>query len=91
VVAASGLITFEGEGEGEGARADLLCRELGEMPGVQMAAPFGKAIHVCGTDRRALEAAIAPYRGEPYRWREVEASLEDVFIHLMDTAKDNYQ
>lgn len=87
VVAASGLITFEAEG----ARADLLSREIGARPGVQMAAPFGKALHVCGIDRAALEAAIAPYRGGPYRWREVEASLEDVFIHLMDTAADNCQ
>jgi ABC-2 type transport system ATP-binding protein len=87
VIAASGLITFEAEG----ARADLLSREIGQAPGVQMAAPFGKALHVCGTDRAALEAAIAPYRRGPYRWREVEASLEDVFIHLMDTAKDNSQ
>jgi ABC-2 type transport system ATP-binding protein len=87
VIAASGLITFEAEG----ARADLLSREIGQAPGVQMVAPFGKALHVCGTDRAALEAAIAPYRRGPYRWREVEASLEDVFIHLMDTAKDNYQ
>jgi ABC-2 type transport system ATP-binding protein len=85
VVAQTGLITFEGEG----ARADLLSRELSGRPGVEMAAPFGKSIHVCGTDRAALEAAIAPYRREPYHWREVEASLEDVFIQLMDGAEDN--
>jgi len=84
VVAQTGLITFEGEG----ARADLLSRELSGRPGVEMAAPFGKSIHVCGTDRAALEAAIAPYRREPYRWHEVEASLEDVFIQLMDGAED---
>jgi ABC-2 type transport system ATP-binding protein len=48
-----------------------------------MAAPFGEALHVSGTDRAALEAAIQPYRRDPYRWTEVQPTLEDVFIHLM--------
>ena len=54
-------------------------------PGVDMAAPFGEALHVSGTDRAALEAAIQPYRRDPYRWAEVQPTLEDVFIHLMRT------
>ena len=43
------------------------------------------------TNRAALEAAIAPYRREPYRWAEVEPSLEDVFIRLMETSQDNFR
>ena len=35
------------------------------------------------TDAQALEAAIRPYRRDPWRWEEVAPSLEDVFIHLM--------
>jgi len=81
VIAESGLVTFEAEGP----RADRLGRELAGKPGVEMAAPFGEALHVSGTDRAALEAAIQPYRREPYRWTEVAPSLEDVFIHLMST------
>jgi ABC-2 type transport system ATP-binding protein len=79
VIAASGLITFEAEGP----RADRLSRELGGKPGIEMVAPFGQALHVSGTNRAALEAAIAPFRKAPYRWAEVPPSLEDVFIHLM--------
>jgi ABC-2 type transport system ATP-binding protein len=45
---------------------------------------------VSGTDRRALEAAIAPWRKAPYRWSEVEPTLEDVFIQLMGQAEDNF-
>jgi ABC-2 type transport system ATP-binding protein len=30
-----------------------------------------------------LEAAIAPWRRDPYRWTETRPTLEDVFIHLM--------
>ena len=79
VIADSGLVTFEAEGP----RADRLGRELAAKPGVEMAAPFGEALHVSGTDRAALEAAIKPYRRDPYRWAEVQPTLEDVFIHLM--------
>ncbi|RPI92420.1 MAG: ABC transporter ATP-binding protein, partial [Chloroflexi bacterium] len=83
----SGLTTFRAEGPG----ADRLASELASKPGVQMAAPFGAALHVSGDDRAALEAAIKPYRRQPYRWEEVEPTLEDVFIHLMGEARDNFQ
>ena len=53
-------------------------------------APFGAAVHVSGTDRRALEAAIAPWRKPPFKWSEVEPTLEDVFIKLMGQAQDNF-
>ena len=81
VIAESGLVTFEAEGPG----AYRLGRELAGKPGVDMAAPFGEALHVSGTERTALEAAIQPYRRDPYRWAEVQPTLEDVFIHLMRT------
>jgi len=87
VIAQSGLITFHGEG----ANADKLARELSKAPGVETAAAFGAAIHVSGSDRPALEAAIAPYRGQGYRWREVAPTLEDVFIQLMGKSEDNVQ
>jgi ABC-2 type transport system ATP-binding protein len=78
----SGLVTFEAEGP----RADRLARDLVGAPGIEMVAPFGQALHVSGTDRGALEQAIAPFRREPWRWREVPPNLEDVFIHLMTKA-----
>ena len=87
VIAQSRLTTFRGEGPG----ADRLAGEIAEKPGVLMAAPFGAALHVSGTDRKALEAAIAPFRREPYHWEEVEPTLEDVFIRLMGSARDNYE
>jgi ABC-2 type transport system ATP-binding protein len=86
VVARSGLITFHGEGP----NIDALAHELAGKPGVETVAPFGAALHVSATDRAALEAAIAPWRREPYRWTEVEPTLEDVFIQLMGQAQDNF-
>ncbi len=64
-----------------------LAERLGENPAVEQAAPFGSALHVSGDDPEALEKAIAPFRSEPYKWRQVESGLEDVFIHLMEKAK----
>jgi ABC-2 type transport system ATP-binding protein len=79
LIAQSGLVTFEADGAG----ANKLVAELEQRPGVDMVAPFGQTLHVSGTDRRKLEAAIQPYRRDPYQWREAEPTLEDVFIHLM--------
>jgi ABC-2 type transport system ATP-binding protein len=60
-------------------------------PAVQMAAPFGLALHVSGSDPEALERALAPYRRAPFRWTPTEPTLEDVFIHLMSRVEDNFQ
>lgn len=87
VIARSGLVTFRGEGPG----ADRLARDLAKAPGVAMAAPFGAALHVSGTDRATLEAAIAPYHKPPVTWTEVQPTLEDVFIRLMGQSSDNFQ
>jgi ABC-2 type transport system ATP-binding protein len=73
------LITFVGAGP----EVDKLAAALRSAPGVLSAAPFGQTLHVSGADRAAVEAAIAPYRRESYRWSEVEPTLEDVFIQLM--------
>ena len=87
VIAGAGLVTFNGEGLG----IDRLAGEIAALPGVDMAAPFGQSLHVSGTDRAALEAALAPYRRAPFRWEEVQPSLEDVFIRLMETSEDNFK
>jgi ABC-2 type transport system ATP-binding protein len=86
VVDGAALTTFEVQGPG----LPRLAGELRTLPGVQQAVPFGAALHVSSDDGPALRAAIAPWRVAPYEWREVRCGLEDVFIHLMDSAKDNF-
>jgi ABC-2 type transport system ATP-binding protein len=83
LIGASHLVTFEADGP----RADRLAKELSGKTGIEMVSPFGPALHVSGTDRTALEASIQPFRHDPWRWTEVEPSLEDVFIHLMKRAR----
>ena len=85
LIAGSGLVTFHGEGPD----AYRLAHELTGRPGVETAAASGATLHVSGPDRAALEAAIAPWRCEPWRWTEAAPTLEDVFIQLMDRSRDN--
>jgi ABC-2 type transport system ATP-binding protein len=80
VIAAAGLATWEIES----ANAMGIAEELRGLPGAEMVAPFGNTLHVSGTDRVALAAALEPFARRPgVQVREVAASLEDVFIHLM--------
>jgi ABC-2 type transport system ATP-binding protein len=87
VIGASGLVTFNGEGPG----IDRMAPEIARLAGVDSAVPFGTALHVSGSDRPALEAALRPWQREPFIWREVAPSLEDVFIQLMDASEDNFR
>jgi ABC-2 type transport system ATP-binding protein len=88
VIAKSGLMTYTVSGD----NLNDLTKNLTGKPGIDMVAPFGTSLHVSGRDHAALEATIAPYRNDPaLTWRKSEPSLEDVFIELMATAKDNFQ
>ena len=81
VIDQAALATWQVEG-GDGLME--IAKSLRACPGVEMVAPFGNALHVSGTDRAALERALQPLTGaEGMQVREVQPSLEDVFIHLM--------
>ena len=83
VVASQPLVTWEVTGDDLPALAERL-RALRD---VEQVAAFGAALHVTGSDRARLKAALAPLMAEPGRaWREAEPNLEDVFIHLMRNA-----
>lgn len=82
------LTTYNVTGEG----LSELALKLEKQPGIDTVAPFGNSLHISGGDGGALEAAIAPYRNDPrLTWNVIDTSLEDVFIGLMNRAKDNIQ
>jgi ABC-2 type transport system ATP-binding protein len=83
VVRGAGLNTWTVSG----ANLLSLAEQLRNRPGVQQTVAFGNELHVSGVDASALKQAIEPYRTPEYHWREIGPGLEDVFIHLMDSAQ----
>ena len=80
VVRKSSVATLAVSGEGLAA----LATELANIPGVDVVAPFGTSLHVCGRDAAKLTAATERYRTVARQsWSQVTPSLEDVLITLL--------
>ena len=73
-----------------GPNLHQLAEELRRHPSVRQAVAFGNRLHVSSDDAEALETAIALFRTPPYEWHRINSGLEEVFIHLMDRAPDNF-
>jgi ABC-2 type transport system ATP-binding protein len=86
VVKAGGLTTWEISGE----NLALLADKIRHLPGVEQVVAFGTTLHVSGRDAEKLHASVAPFMSGAQRWEKIESGLEDVFISLMETAKDNF-
>ncbi|TLG78943.1 ABC transporter ATP-binding protein [Methylocystis sp. B8] len=83
IIAGAHLSTWVVTGEG----LDALSSELKHLPGVDIVARFGAALHVGGHDEAAMERIARRYSAEGvHRWKRDEPSLEDVFIDLMTRA-----
>jgi ABC-2 type transport system ATP-binding protein len=87
VIAGQALTTWSVDGP------DVL--ELGARlrgaPGVEQTVSFGSTLHVTGRDAAALEATLrAAVAAGSWRLQRVDTGLEDVFIHLMQGATDNF-
>jgi ABC-2 type transport system ATP-binding protein len=86
VIQQAGLVTFEIVGPGLSFEA----ARIRTRPGVLQVAAFGTRLHASGTNAPALERALQPWATPPFRCERVAPGLEDVFIHLMDGAPDNF-
>lgn len=85
VVAQSGLTTWAASGPNSVA----LEAALKQLPGIEMVAAFGNTLHISGTDTKALDEALAPFRRDSaYRWARIPPTLEDVFIHTLTSEQD---
>jgi ABC-2 type transport system ATP-binding protein len=58
--------------------------------GIEQVAAFGNVLHVSGRDSAQLSKTIDEVRDSNHEWNQIRSGLEDVFISLMETAKDNY-
>jgi ABC-2 type transport system ATP-binding protein len=86
VVGTANLSTWSVTGPGLGK----LSEALRGQPGVEQVVPFGETLHVSGRDAKALEGTIARVCGPGQDFARIPCGLEDVFIGLMDQAKDTY-
>ena len=87
VIASQGLTTFAMTGP------DLarLSETLQGKPGVEQTAAFGDTVHVTGKDGALLERTLQEVtRSTGAKFAPVDTGLEDVFIHLMQRATDNW-
>ena len=75
--------------KGAGPNLPALSKELMKVNGILGAVLFGNVIHVTSMDKAILEKALEPYQ-QGYEWQEGAATLEDVFIKLVGSAKDNF-
>ncbi|WP_096785479.1 ABC transporter ATP-binding protein [Rhodobacter sp. CZR27] len=65
--------------------------ELRGQPDVQQVARFGSVLHVSGTDAGALDRLAATFAARgTHRWQKQEGGLEEAFIWLMASARDNF-
>jgi ABC-2 type transport system ATP-binding protein len=86
VVKAAGLTTWEVTGPDLPALAE----KIRGKPGVEQVVAFGTTLHVSGRDAARLHESVSPWMTGAYRWQQIKSGLEDVFISLMETAKDNF-
>ncbi len=86
VLASARLTTWEVSGPDLGQ----LSPKLQDLSSIEQVTAFGNKLHVSGRDAAGLEEAIGPFRREPYVWHKIEPGLEDAFIGLMQTARDNF-
>jgi ABC-2 type transport system ATP-binding protein len=87
IVDGAGLSVWSIEGVPEGAWSE----RLRALPGVQSVVAFGTTLHVAGRDAALLSRSFTPLQGEAgVSVKETRASLEDVFINLIDQAQDNF-
>jgi ABC-2 type transport system ATP-binding protein len=82
----SGIVTWKAEC----SDVYVLGAQLRGLPGISQVVPFGSVLHVSGTDTALLEQSIAPFREQPgCLWTPIQPGLEDVFIQMMEKARDN--
>jgi ABC-2 type transport system ATP-binding protein len=67
-----------------------LAATLRAQASIEQVVAFGNTLHVSGRDSARLNDIIATVRDPRHSWQLIPSGLEDVFISLMDEAKDNF-
>ncbi|MEY2880284.1 MAG: hypothetical protein RLZZ15_2664 [Verrucomicrobiota bacterium] len=86
VIAAAAVTTWSVTG----GNLHAIAAALRGRDGVEQVVAFGTTLHVSGRDAAKLDATVAAVRDGQNEWTKIRSGLEDVFISLMDTARDNF-
>lgn len=68
-----------------------VAKEIRSLPCVEQVVAFGTTLHVSGRDAAGLKSSLTRWRSGEHHCELIESSLEDVFISLMDHARDNFK
>lgn len=75
----------------EGGDLVAISEALKGQPGVDQTIVFGNTLHVSGTHSQVLESTLQQLSKKVnVRLVKIETGLEDVFVHLMENATDNF-
>ena len=84
VIATTKLKTWEIKGEVTTA----LLQQAKQIAGITQAALFGNQIHVCGFDVERVEAGLRDLaKNHNIDWQEIDSTLEDAFISLVNKSQ----
>ena len=86
VIDEAGLTTWSVSGP----QLNQIAAALRGRDGVEQVVAFGNTLHVSGRNANQLDAAINSIRDEAHTWTRTRPGLEDVFISLMEGARDNF-
>lgn len=76
--------------DGKGA-LHVLSEQLKLLPDVDQVVAFGNTLHVSGRNAKRLGKSIKPFQTAPYEWTQINTSLEEVFIDLMQQSKGDLE
>ena len=74
----------------KGKKLLALAMELKKFSSVEQVLAFGNVMHISGGNAAELDKTVQKFMQPEYSWSNAETTIEDVFIHLMKKAKDNY-
>jgi len=86
VIAGAKLSTWELSGPD----LPVWAEKLRVLPEVSQVVAFGSTLHVSSEDDAALAQLMNSLAGSGISGREIRSGMEDIFIHLMDQAQDNF-
>jgi ABC-2 type transport system ATP-binding protein len=76
--------------QASGGDLNKLAKQLESESKIEQVAAFGQRLHVSAKSKENLKSILKPYMTSEFKWKQINPSLEDVFIHLMQTQEDNF-